>query len=317
MPTREGTATLLLAGAVFLLATNLASGLLFVLDALLVSLLFVGAATAHLPLRHLRAEQRAPARGVEGVPLPVEIALSSARGGRFIVVEGGWPGARARALLPQLIPGVPAAVGLTVTPPCRGRFSFDALTVTSPGPLGLFAARRLIAANGSVTIWPRTRPVPPQVLAHLVPTLEGGASGARTRQPEDFYGVRDYRRGDSPAHIHWRSSARRGALVVREFERPVVPGAAIVLDLDRRQSVEQLDAAVRNAASLFLAALELEADVVLAGWEEGVVQHKGREAGMDWLARVAPCAPPISEVLPHLEALGRHLIVVDGTVTAW
>jgi len=316
VPTREGTATLLLAGAVFLLATNLASGLLFVLDALLVSLLFVGAATAHVPLRRLRVEQQAPARGVEGVPLPVEITLESARGGRFLVVEGGWPGAQARVLVPHVVPGIPVAAGLTIVPPRRGRFSLDAVTVASRGPLGLFAARRKVPSTGRVgvsgriTVWPRTRPVPSGVMAHLVPVLEGGASGVRTRQAEDLYGVRDYRRGDSPAHIHWRSSARRGALVVREFERQVTPGAAIVVDLDSRQSAEQLDAAVRAAASLFQAALDREADVLLAGWEERAVQHRGREAAMDWLAGVAPCSPPVAEVLPQLAASGRHLIVV-------
>lgn len=316
MPTREGTTALLLAGAVFLLATNLASGLLFVLDALLVSLLVVGAATAHVPLRRLRVEQRAPARGVEGGPLPVEITLESARGGRFFVVEGGWSGARARALAPHVVPGIRLTVDLTVVPACRGRFSLDAVTVASRGPLGLFAARRKVpstgrvGASGRVTIWPRTRPVARGVMAHLIPVLEGGSSGVRARQAEDLYGVRDYRRGDNPAHIHWRSSARRGALVVREFERPVMPGAAVVVDLDSRQSAVQLDAAARAAASLFQAALDREADVVLAGWEDGAVQHRGREAAMDWLACVVPCAPPLAEVLPKLAGSGRHLIVV-------
>lgn len=316
MPTREGTATLLLAGAVFLLATNLASGLLFVLDALLVSLLFVGAVTAHLPLYRLRLEQRVPSRGVEGVPLPVEITLESATGGRLFVVEGGLPGARARALVPQVVPGVRITLDLMIVPAGRGRFSLDAGMVASRGPLGLFAARRRVSSPGragvgtQVTIWPRTRPVPAQVMAYLIPVLEGGHTGARTRQAEDLYGVRDYRRGDNPAHIHWRSSARRGALIVREFERPVTPGAAIVLDLDRRQSAAQLDAAVRAAASLFQAALDREADVVLAGWEEGVVQHRGRGPAMDWLAGVVPCSPPLAEVLPQLAASGRHLMVV-------
>ncbi|MBM3471229.1 MAG: DUF58 domain-containing protein [Armatimonadetes bacterium] len=319
MPTREGTSALLLAGAVFLLATNLASGLLFVLDALLVSLLFVGAATAHVPLRRLRVEQQAPARGVEGVPLPVEITLESPRGGRFFVVECGWSGARARALVPHAVPGVRATISLTVVPPVRGRFALEPVTVASRGPLGLFAASRKFPANGGVTIWPRTRPVPSGVMAHLIPVLEGGSSGARTRQAEDLYGVRDYRWGDNPAHIHWRSSARRGALVVREFERPVTPGAAIVVDLDSRQSPEQLDAVVRAAASLFQAALDREADVVLTGWEEGVVQHRGREPAMDWLAGVTPCSPPVAEVLPKLAASGRHLIVVAANTgsEAW
>ncbi len=324
MPTREGTTTALLAGAVFLLATNLASGLLFVLDALLVALLLVGFGTAYLPVRGLRARQRVPAQGVEGAGLSIEITLESRHAGRLLVVEGGWQGARARALAPHVIPGVASQVSLALVPPRRGRFALDGLDVTSKGPLGLFTARRRIAAGGRITIWPRTHPVPPGVLAHLVPVAEGGSSGVRTRAAEDLYGVREFRSGDSPSHIHWRSSARRGALVVREFERPHSPGVAIVVDLDSRQGAAQMDATARTAASLLLAALDRGADVVLTGWEEGPVEHRGREAGMDWLAAVAPCAPPLAEVLPRLRVAGRHMMVVaaglchlpDGTVLA-
>ena len=56
----------------------------------------------------------------------------------------------------------------------------------------------------------------------------------RRRRPGtegDFYGVREWRRGDGRRLIHWRSSARQGKLVVRQFERPQSRDAAVVLDL--------------------------------------------------------------------------------------
>jgi uncharacterized protein (DUF58 family) len=47
----------------------------------------------------------------------------------------------------------------------------------------------------------------------------------------DFYGVREWRSGDGQRLIHWRSSARLGKLVVRQFERPFNRDVALVLDL--------------------------------------------------------------------------------------
>src|SRR6185295_12154455 len=47
----------------------------------------------------------------------------------------------------------------------------------------------------------------------------------------DFYGLRDWRAGDSRHWIHWRTSARRGALVVRQFEQRRSEDLALLVDL--------------------------------------------------------------------------------------
>jgi uncharacterized protein (DUF58 family) len=310
--TREGTAVLVLAAAIFLLATNLMSGLLFVLDALLVSVFLVGVATALLSVRGLRVARRLAPRGVEGEPVVIELTVTSPRGGRFLIVEDGWDGARARALLPHAAPGAAGAATLCVTPTRRGRFGLGPIEVSSRGPLGLFTARRRLAVHGAVTIWPRLRPVTPQVLAQVVPALETAGAAERTRHREDLYGVREYQPGDDINRIHWRSSARRGALVVREFERPTAPETTIVLDLDRRQTPERLDAAVRAAASVLRLARDHRVAATLAGWDETLVEHRDWDAAMDWLAQVVPCGPPLADVLPAVRGRGG-LIAVSST----
>ncbi len=314
MPTREGTGVAILAAAIFLLATNLMSGLMFVLDALLVSLLCVGVGGSVWPLQRLRATRRTPERGTEGAGVPIEITLEAARSGRFFAVEDGWAGSRARALAPHLAPGVPTTVTITPKDPRRGDYLIGPVEVTSRGMLGLFAARRRIAASGThrITIWPRTRPVPTQVLAHLAPALEGQQAD-RTREPVDFYGVRDYHAGDSTARIHWRSSLRRGALVVREFEAPRAAAATLIIDLDQRQSPRRLDAAVRAAASVLRLAHDRRVDVVLVGWADGPVEHREWETAMDWLAGVVPCGPPLGDVLPVMAGTGGRVIAVAST----
>ncbi len=316
MPTREGTVLLIVAAAVFLLATNLMSGLLFVLDALLVALILVGMVAAARPVRGITVTRRVPPRGVEGRPVQVGMTLSSARGARFLVVEDGWVGARARAFVPTLEGGRATTVHLSPTPERRGQFVLGPAEIVSRGLVGLLTVRRRFVLPDRITIWPRISPVPKTALAHLAPALDGRAEGHRTREPVELYGVRDYRPGDNLAHIHWKSSARRGALVVREFERPVDPRVAVVVDLDRTQRPARLDAAARAAASLLWAAHEARANVTMVGWDGQFAEHHGWEAAMDWLAGVAPSGPPVRQVLAAIrERTQRHLIVVASSAS--
>ena len=52
----------------------------------------------------------------------------------------------------------------------------------------------------------------------------------RSAQQEEYHGLRDYRSGDSPRWIHWRTSARRGELMVKEFEQQNEQDLAILID---------------------------------------------------------------------------------------
>jgi hypothetical protein len=152
------------------------------------------------------------------------------------------------------------------------------------------------------------------VLAHLVPAFDAAGDARRTRHREDLYGVRDYQPGDDIGRIHWRSSARRGALVVREFERPVAMGVTLLLDLDRGQTPERLDAGVHAAASVLQAARDHGVAMTIAGWEETLVEHRQWEAAMDWLSGVTPCGPPLLDVLPHIRGGGPVVAVASAAV---
>jgi uncharacterized protein (DUF58 family) len=46
----------------------------------------------------------------------------------------------------------------------------------------------------------------------------------------DFHGLRAFRSGDSPHWIHWRTSARRGELMVREFEDTPIDNLVLIID---------------------------------------------------------------------------------------
>jgi uncharacterized protein (DUF58 family) len=71
----------------------------------------------------------------------------------------------------------------------------------------------------------------------------------------DFYGVRPWRSGDARRLIHWRSSARHGTLVVRQFEQHRNRDLAVLVDLwqpklPQPEDRENVELAVSFAATL-------------------------------------------------------------------
>jgi uncharacterized protein (DUF58 family) len=137
-----------------------------------------------------------------------------------------------------------------------GLYTVGPLSVGSWDPLGLFHARRTIDRMDPFEVFPRAVEV--EALA--------AQSGQSTLVPRDvteaaagqsllFRGVRDFQAGDDVRRIHWPATARRGAPMVREYERDLEPVFTLFLDLERggraglgrRSTLEHL---VRAAASL-------------------------------------------------------------------
>ena len=93
-------------------------------------------------------------------------------------------------------------------------------------------------------MFPRLGRLTRRWLARHRQALAGADRRQRRPGPEgDFYGVREWRSGDSLRLMHWRSSARTGKFVVRQFEQPHNRDAAILLDLwlPEQPSDAQLD----------------------------------------------------------------------------
>ena len=132
----------------------------------------------------------------------------------------------------------------------RGVFPLECITVSTSFPFGLFRKTRRIKAPGELIVWPRTdRPVRApnpragQSAAGAAAAL--GPAGARG----EYRGLRGFRPGDDPRDIHWRTTARLGMPVVREYEQNVAETLWICLDL-RGNPGDLAEAAVETAASL-------------------------------------------------------------------
>jgi uncharacterized protein (DUF58 family) len=80
-------------------------------------------------------------------------------------------------------------------------------------------------------ILPKRYPLPPIVLPGTTRFQQGGvALASNVGQSDEFVSLREYRHGDPLRRIHWRSWARIGKPIVREFEDEFFSRYALVLD---------------------------------------------------------------------------------------
>lgn len=212
----------------------------------------------------------------------------------------------------------------------RGRHRFSPVRLSIEDPFGLAAAGLALEEQQALVVYPRLTE-----LERLF--CEGGAGpehGRRLllRRPVgfEFHSVRDYQQGESLRRVHWPSTARRGALMVKELEDSPRDEVAVLLDGDAAAAVgsppdSSFDAAVRVAGSILLAQMRRGRRCVLvlntAGRETQAVSSDGPDwqRALELLAAAEPDARrPVAALLesggPTKRAL--ELVVVTSRIEA-
>jgi uncharacterized protein (DUF58 family) len=153
---------------------------------------------------------------------------------------------------PDLLPGVEQSVRAELVPNRRGVLRFSGVTVAAPDPFGLFRSLRHIPAPQSVLILPKRYSIPALKLPGSMKFQQGGVSMASSiGESEEFVSLREYRPGDPLRRIHWKSFAKIGKPIVKEFQEEFFVRHALVLDtFSPRTHSEIFEEAVSVAASL-------------------------------------------------------------------
>jgi len=226
------------------------------------------------------------------------------------------------ALVPPLPAQQSGEVQVKLTPLRRGVVRFDGLTLARPDPLGLFRALRRIALPSSVLILPKRYPLPPVALPGALKYQRGGvAMASNVGQSEEFVALRDYRRGDPLRHIHWRSWAKAGKPIVKEFEDEFFVRHALILDtFTRRPHSDEFEEAVSVAASFACTVLTQESLLDLLFVErQAYCFTAGRglahaDQMLEILASVRPCNGSFTTleylVLSHTSMVSGCIVVL-------
>lgn len=151
------------------------------------------------------------------------------------------------------LPAVPAGeekvTQSTVSFVRRGLYRLGPAEVSSPDPFGLLRFRRAAGGCTEVLVYPEVYEMP------NLPARGAEAAGSRVHpasRGEELSGLRDYRPGDDRRFIHWKSVARTGELVVKEFDPDAPRRYSVLLDLHApRAGAEEreLEDAISAAAS--------------------------------------------------------------------
>lgn len=209
----------------------------------------------------------------------------------------------------------------------RGRYAFEETVAVIEDPFGLERVEQRLDAPGALLVYPRLVDLDRLFSDSGARAHDGRRMLLRRPSGFDLHSVREYEHGDSLRKVHWRSTARRAQLMVKELEDAPRDEVAVVLDADPEAVVgESFDVQVRAAGSLLLSHVRRgrRALLVINGprrEHQGVRSAEGDwHAALDLLAVAEPAAgPPLAALLDdEASSVGRalELCVVTASLPA-
>ncbi|MCW5938940.1 MAG: DUF58 domain-containing protein [Fimbriimonadaceae bacterium] len=316
------------------------SAALFIMTVAVIATLGGSRLQAWLAVRGLRIERSLPPAVSLGDLTTAEFVVWSERRLKrpLVVIEDDFP---PRFRVSDMTPTLPVAPAFdqpirtkyTFRPMRRGRYRWHRATVFGTDALGLVRLEKSYEANPvELTVYPVALPLPIELRAAAgwgTSELDTGSVRGAGLEPR---GIREYVHGDPLRHVHWRSSARLGRLMVKEFDTG--SGVSLAFFLQRTQGTEfgidqlsTFEAMCGHALYLAEDALDRGANLWFPAWEPRENQLAHPEARKRTVREVLTdaSAESSSRVVNDLEAAGLRsgqtavvfLAVEDPGLTDW
>lgn len=154
---------------------------------------------------------------------------------------------------------------LTIGAHRRGVIDIGPMTIGRGDPIGILRREVSWPQVERLYVHPVTVAIP-STSAGLIKDLEGTPTRDIVDSDLAFHAIRQYAPGDSRRHIHWKSTAKTGTLMVRQYEETRRASLAIILDLNTEEyaSEDEFEMAVSAAASVGVQAVRDGREVIIA-----------------------------------------------------
>jgi len=186
----------------------------------------------------LRSERRVPARAFHGEQITAELVIAN---------KGRWPilWLNVHESIPlalhipnferrvvSLAPGEKATLQYRLDCQRRGYYQLGPLSLHTGDFLGLMRDQQASSPAQPFIVYPRVLPLRCLGLPSQLPFGNLPSQRRIFEDPSRFFGVRDYRPGDSLRQIHWTSSARADQLLVKRFQPAIALNVLVALNLN-------------------------------------------------------------------------------------
>lgn len=257
--TSEGGRYVLLTLAVGVAAINTGNNLLYLLLAMLLSLVVMSGLLSEQSLRGLEFRRRMPDRIFANQPATVTLSIANRKARvptfslRVLDVVAGTPVDRGIHLL-HIPPRSVTVHSYPILIARRGLYRIEGIKLLTRFPFGLFLKTATLPVASEAVVFPEIRPLP-RALFQDVTTRGHDHAAARRGPGVALYNLRRYHAGDDSRAIHWKTTARQRRLMVRETEaedqRRVVLVFPTAAPASARPAFEQAVSLTASLAAFF------------------------------------------------------------------
>jgi uncharacterized protein (DUF58 family) len=285
-----------------LAAINSQANLLFGVFGLMIGVLVIAGFISRIVLRRLDVRRIFPDYVVVGEPANIQYEFHNQK--RYwpslsvTVSELGATDAFTRQPMAYMLhaaAGTTTHVPMLVVPKRRGLHTLDKFQLSTSFPFGFIKRAIDRSHRETVLVYPPLAEVDSKLLSLCLSAEQSGARMKPRRGGQDeFYGVKEFRHGESPRMIYWRRSARTGTLVSKEMTHIAPPRILLLVDtfiktrtLDEHSEVER---AIAMAASLVSRTIDAGLAVGMCCWSGDwitIPSNRGKRHAHELLAQLA------------------------------
>ncbi len=270
--TREGGGFIVLAVGIGVGAINTGNNLLYLVLAMCCSLIAVSGILSEITLRRVTVEATLPKSFYKNDPTPLfftvtnrkkkipsyslHVDLSHEAQGNYLLDQTLY--------FAHLKPNTPVKRGIHLTALHRGKCSISSVRLITGFPFGFFVKTKTVPLHVESVVFPEINhvelPEPNEMASE--------AEGVVKQRGDDLYALREFQTGDALESVHWKSSAKTGALRVKEFEGGGHQSFTIFLNTKNSETNHQvedsvLEQRVTESASLIYHLIQREDEVRL------------------------------------------------------
>ncbi len=278
--TAEGWVYILVVFLLALAAINSGNNLLFLILAVLLAAIIASGAFARSSLRSVSVGLDVPENVFVGERVALKVSLKNAhrfypavsisvedlgqfqhsnsagkqrnRRGKREDREADGRVLRHTAYFPLIPPRDSRTELVTQSFPRRGRYHLEGFLISTRFPFGFFKRGERARAEGAILVYPKVHEV--SAYFHLLPFQPGKIEGRQAGSGESLYAIRKYQEGESARMVDWKSTAKTGELMAKQFAREEESRFCLILDTligpATEEDEERFEKAVELAASL-------------------------------------------------------------------